>query len=125
MDSKGQLVKFLTCVLIGIIGGIIYETVSLLALPKPQKCKRFFRAIADVSFFLLFAGLCIYVLTMLKFPAFREYYYLGFAVGLILYIKTFHKAVAFFKKICYNCIRKLVNCLKSRKNFRKKEEKSL
>ena len=125
MDSSGQLVKFFTCLLLGFFGGGIYELCSLLALPKPSRLKNLLRAIADVLFFLVFAVFCIAALTALTFASFREYYYLGFAVGLILYLKTFHKAVAFLKKICYNGIRKLVYCLKSRKNFRKKEEKLL
>lgn len=125
MDSQGQLVKFLTCVALGLVGGVIYEIASLLALPWPRKTRALLRGVADVVFFLLFAILCVWVLTMLNFSAFREYYYLGFAVGLILYIKTFHKALAFLKKMCYNIITKLVKCPNNRKNFRKKGEKKL
>lgn len=125
MDGAGQLPIFLLCVSLGLAGGFVYEAVSLMALPKPKKCRVAFRFIADVVFFVAFAGLCVFVVSRFTLPSFREYYYLGFALGLVLYLKTLHKAVAFFKKICYNSIRKLVNCLKKRKNFRKKEEKRI
>lgn len=125
MDSAGQLKIFLTCVLLGVAGGLLYEAVSLLALPKPKKAQKPLRFLADVIFFTAFAVVCIWTFTALRFSSFREYHYLGFAIGLILYLKTFHKAVAFFKNICYNGIKKLVNCAKKRKNFRKKEEKRL
>ncbi len=125
MDGAGQLPIFFLCVSLGLAGGFVYEAVSVIALPKPKKCRVAFRFIADVVFFVVFALLCIFVASRLGLPSFREYYYLGFALGLLLYLKTLHKAVAFFKKICYNSIRKLVNCLKKRKNFRKKEEKRI
>ena len=124
MDTAYQWQQFCVCILQGVVGGIIYEICSLPFLAK-GKCKiyQLFRLVADVLFFALFALFCVYVGNRLGLPSIREYYFLGYAAGAVLYSKTFHKAVAFFKKICYNCIRKLVNCLKSRKNFRKKEEK--
>ena len=77
MDSQGQLVKFLTCVALGLVGGVIYEIASLLALPWPRKTRALLRGVADVVFCLLFAILCVWVLTLLNFSAFREYYYLA------------------------------------------------
>ena len=125
MDTASQLSRFFICISIGILGGFLYEITSLIAIPWVKRLKWFLRFMADVLFFVGFAVLCVKLLNLLIFPRFREYYYLGFAIGLILYLKTFHKAVDFFKNICYNCIRKLVNCIKSRRNFRKKEEKNL
>ena len=130
MDSGGQLAYFFVCVTLGVAGGGIYEVFSLFLPPTvvgkhPKKAVLVLRFCADVAFFIVFAALCIFALNRLCFPAFREYYYLGFGVGLLLYLKTFHKAVDFFKFMCYNGIQKLVNCAKSRKNFRKKEEKRL
>lgn len=123
MDGAGQFPVFFLCVALGLAGGFLYEGVSVLALPRPRKWRAALRFVADITFFVVFAGLCVFVASWLCLPSFREYYYLGFALGLLLYLKTFHKAVAFFKKMCYNSVRKLVNCLKNRKNFRKKEEK--
>ena len=125
MDGAGQLPVFFLCVSLGLAGGFVYEVVSLVALPRPKKWRSGLRFVADIAFFVAFAGLCVFVASVLCLPSFREYYYLGFALGLLIYLKTFHKAVAFFKKMCYNGIRKLINCIKKRKNFRKKEEKCL
>lgn len=120
MDSAGQLKRFFICVLIGLVGGLLYEFCSIFALKHPKKMQKTLRFFADILFFLVFSALCIVVLNHLLFPNFREYYYFGFALGLIFYLKTFHKAVAFFKNVCYNGIKKMANCVK---NFRKKGEK--
>ena len=123
MDSAGQLKRFFICVLIGLVGGLLYEICSIFALKHPKKMQKTLRFFADILFFLVFSVLCIVVLNHLLFPNLREYYYFGFALGLIFYLKTFHKAVAFLKNICYNGVRKMVNCVKKRKIFRKKGEK--
>ena len=125
MDSAGQLPIFFLCVSLGFGGGFLYDGVSLLAIPRPRKWRFALRFVADILFFLAFSVLCVGVASRLCLPDFREYYYIGFALGILLYLKTFHKAVAFFKKVCYNSIRKLVGCIKRRKNFRVKEEKRL
>ena len=125
MDSAGQLSIFFVCVSVGIVGGFLYEGVSLAALPRPKKWRPWLRFGADILFFLGFAVLCVWVASALCLPAFREYYYLGFAVGLLLYLKTFHKAVAFLKKICYNIFRKAVDGIKKPKSFCKSKEKGL
>jgi hypothetical protein len=125
MDTAGQFQRFLTCVAVGFLGGILYELISLLDIPCKAKVRVWLRLTADVAFFALFAVVCVWSATKLRFPSFRGYYYFGYAIGLILYLKTFHKAVAFFKKICYNGIKRLLNCVKSKKIFRKKGEKRL
>jgi hypothetical protein len=125
MDSAGQLPIFLLCVALGFGGGFVYEAVSVIALPRLKRWSAVLRFIADVLFFVAFALLCVFTAGWFCLPSFRGYYYAGFALGLLIYLKTFHKAVAFFKKICYNSVRKLVNCLKKKKNFRKKEEKKI
>jgi len=125
MDTLGQLERFFICAAVGVVGGVFYELCSLVAVGKRKKLRFWLRFIADSVFFVGFAVLCVAVASWLRFPAFREYYYLGYAVGLLLYLITFHKAVAFFKKICYNALKKLVNCVKNWKIFRKKGEKRL
>ena len=123
MDTSGQLIKFFTCILLGFLAGIPYELLSLTDLLKGERLKSALHAITDIVFFIIFAVFCIGVFTALEFSSFREYHYFGLLLGGVLYLKTFHKAVAFLKRMCYNGIKKLVNCVKSRKNFRKKEEK--
>ena len=125
MDTAGQFGRFWLCVAVGIVGGFLYELCSLTVFPFKQKVRLCLRFVADVAFFTVFAALCVWIACIFRFPNFREYYYIGYAVGLILYLKTFHKAVAFFKKLCYNVVKRLVNCVKMRKIFRKKGEKRL
>ena len=122
MDSAGQLSRFFICVLLGLLGGLLYDFCSIFALKRPKRLQKTTRFIADLLFFLLFSVWIILSASRLLFSNFREYYYVGFAVGLIFYLKTFHKAVAFFKNVCYNGVKKLANCVK---NFRKKGEKKL
>ena len=122
MDSARQLSRFFICILLGLLGGLLYEFCSIFALKRPKKLQKTTRFIADLLFFLLFSVWIILSASRLVFPNFRGYYYVGFAVGLIFYLKTFHKAVAFFKNVCYNGVKKLANCVK---NFRKKGEKKL
>ena len=125
MDTAGQLGRFLLCVLLGGLGGALYDVLSLFAPKSPKKAGKILRFWAYVAFFALFAVGCVWAFSRFRFPAFREYFYLGFAVGMIIYLKSLHKAVAFFKNLCYNVGKKWINRLKNRKSFRKKEEKSL
>ena len=125
MDTAGQFQRFLICIAVGLAGGVLYELTSLLVIPCKAKVRVWLRLTADIAFFALFALLCVWTAAELRFPSFREYYYFGYAIGLILYSKTFHKAVAFFKKLCYNSLKKLLNCVKFKKIFRKKGEKRL
>ncbi|MBQ8375229.1 MAG: hypothetical protein IJX98_06645 [Clostridia bacterium] len=127
MDTANQWNIFFACVLIGFVGGVLYELASLpVSLAgNREKLRSGVRFAMDLLFFAAFAVLCTVAGNLLGFPALREYYYLGFALGMILYLKTFHKAVAFFKNICYNAFRKVINRLKNSKNFRKRKEKGL
>lgn len=126
MDTANQGNIFFTCILIGVLGGVIYEICSL-GVFKGKHKKRYdvLRLIADVLFFLAFAAFCTWIGNRLGFPNVREYYYVGYAIGLILYSKTFHKAVAFLKNMCYNVTKKVLKWLKRTKNFRVRKEKSL
>ena len=125
MDTLGQLERFFICAAVGVVGGGFYEICSLAVFGKKEKMRFWLRFCADIAFFIGFSAICVAAASWLRFPDFREYYYLGYAVGLLLYLKTFHKAVAFFKKTCYNGLKKLVNCVKNWKIFRKKGEKRL
>jgi hypothetical protein len=48
--------------------------------------------------------------------------WIGYAVGGIIYLKTLHRMVAFFKKVCYNRLNLLV---KKAKNARKNSQKEV
>ncbi len=76
----------------------------------------------DILFGISFAILYIFASFLLQFPAFRLYMGIGFAMGLIIYIKFLRIIVAFFKKMCYNGITKLVKRAKIDKKLLKRED---
>ena len=126
MDTNRQWYVFCACILIGVIGGVVYDVCSLVVFQgKNKKIYGTFRLIADVVFFLLFAVLCVFLGNRLGFAGVREYYFIGYAIGLALYLKTFHKAVAFLKNICYNGVKKVMEWLKRAKKLSKRKEKSV
>lgn len=56
----------------------------------------------DITFFAAFATFVNFATYRLKFPSFRVYTWLGYAVGGIIYAKTLRKFLAFLEKVCYN-----------------------
>lgn len=101
MDTARQLPVFLLCVSVGVLGGVLYEPFSLLG-----KCFKKCRAVFDTAFFVAFALLCVLTAAKYELPSFRGYMYLGNAIGGIIYLKSFHRIVAFFENMCYNrCIK--------------------
>ncbi len=124
MDTKGQFIYFLLSIGIGLVGGLLYEIVSLLRLLCGcNRGKRMAIGISlDVLFGISFAVLCIYASFFLHFPNFRVYMGVGWTVGLIIYAKTLRIIVAFFEKVCYNNITKLVKRAKKDKKLLKRED---
>lgn len=118
-----QFYIFLTCLFVGIIGGIIYDVIYVIkvvmfGLPcaekkrgdngkKREKAERGAGMFFDVLFFLLFSALSIFIGTLFSFPDFRSYMFMGNLLGLLLYLKSFHIIVAFFIKRVYNITRKV------------------
>ena len=122
MDSANQFTYFVLCVLSGFIGGFFYEPFSLLRkLFKVHKGKnRLIGNILDIFFCLTFTILSITTCYLFYFPNFRVYMYLGFGLGVIIYLKSVHRILAIFQKVCYNILEKLINKTKKiRKNSRK------
>lgn len=123
MDSANQIFIFLVCVLVGVASGPLYELCFV------------FRRIAgdgliasivfDALYFVLFAAMCIFTAVLFSFPDFRVYMYLGNLFGLVLYLKSVHRIVAFLWKLCYNGIEKVAKRRKSTKNTKKKEVHSI
>ncbi len=121
MPIANQLALFCICVLTGFIYGPVYEAFSLLrdGFAFLKRGKRIVTFALDILFFISFAVWCVGVFYLFEFPDFRFYFLLGFLIGAIIYLKSLHRILAFFKKICYN---KLVKVVKKRKN-RKKQDK--
>ncbi len=124
MDTKGQFVYFLLSVSVGFVGGLLYELFAffrfLFGCERGKRKK--LGIIIDVLFGLSFGILCIYASFCLRFPDFRVYIGIGWAVGLIIYAKTLRIIVAFFEKVCYNSITKLVKRAKIKKKLLKRED---
>ena len=127
MSAREQFLLFLCCVPIGFVGGIFYEIFSCLRYLFDCKGgkRSILTGIFDVAFFSLFALFTVWLSTLLKFPAFRAYMGVGYAVGLILYLKSMHRILDFFEKTCYNRIKIAVKRRKIRKNLKKPKEKEV
>jgi len=66
------------------------------------------RYVFDALFWVLFAGIYLFVAVMTGMPSLRFFTFLGCIGGLFLYLKSFHKIVAFFAERVYNGISQVV-----------------
>ena len=104
MDTKNQLEYFLLSLCIGFLGGMIYNIFAFLRFLfacEKGKCKKLGLGL-DVVFGVCFGIFCVFTSYFCHFPDFRGYMGVGFAIGLIIYIKILQIILAFFKKVCYN-----------------------
>lgn len=94
-----QVFTFLVCVSCGLAGGVIYDIFWIV-----QKLlrARWIRLLCDFAFVVLFGGLYLFVSVMMDLGSVRLYTLLGCLLGLFLYLKSFHKIVAFFCGKVYN-----------------------
>ena len=122
MDAKGHFLCFCLCVGIGFLGGVLYSACSFVRVlfSCPRGKNKAVGAVVDVVFFMAFACFCTLGAYVLRFPALRIYMWVGYAVGLVLYLKSLHKVVAFFQNICYNKITKLIEKAKLQRKTRKR-----
>lgn len=118
MDSKNQFTVFCICVGIGFIGGIVYEIFAFIRFlfGCDRGKNKILGGVLDCLFFVAFAVVCIYAAFAFRFPSFRVYIWIGYAVGGIFYAKSFRRIVAFLEKVCYN---KLIKVQKRRKDKKK------
>lgn len=119
MDAKGQLLYFCLCLGIGFVCGFVYEVFALCrALLGCQKGKhRLIEIFLDIVFFLVFAGICIYAGYVGKFPAFRVYMWLGYALGITIYLKILHRILAFWENVWYNKLTKAIEKARKKKKL--------
>lgn len=121
MDARFQLGEFAVCALLGIALAGTIDIVS--GRGGNGGAKKIFPAVKEAGVFVVFAVLCVLLWTELGFTGRRGYHYLGILLGMILYLKTFRIIVAFFKKVCYNILKKVVKKRNETKKALKKEEK--
>ena len=121
MDAKNQFTVFCLCVAIGFLGGILYEFFVFFRLlfGCERGKNKILGGTLDVLFFAVFALFCVSASFVLRFPSFRGYMWLGYAVGGIFYGKTLRRIVAFSEKVCYNMIIKAVKRRKGKKKLSK------
>ena len=124
MDTGNQFAVFGICVGVGFIGGVLYEAFAFLRflLGCPRGKNKILGGALDIAFFVAFALVCVWATYVFNFPDFRVYMWLGYILGGILYLKTLHEIVAFFEKVCYNSITKLIKKAKNREKALSKRE---
>lgn len=117
MTAQGQFALFCICIGAGFLFGGVYEIFSLFRdIVRPlKKGKTAVWFALDILFFMLFSVWAVGTFYLFEFPNFRLYYLLGFFIGAIIYLKSLHRILAFFKKICYNKAVKIVKNRKIRK----------
>ena len=125
---QNQFFVFCICIAAGFVSGIIYEFFHFLRLLLGcKKGKNAWAELsADTAFFIALAALHTLISYLFHFPALRVYMWIGEAVGLIIYLKTLHKILAFLQNMCYNKITKLVKKAKKHEEtlFQKGEKTS-
>ncbi|MBQ8295932.1 MAG: spore cortex biosynthesis protein YabQ [Clostridia bacterium] len=121
MDSRNQFYVFCLCLIIGVVGGIVYDVLACVRVIFGKRRKdKIVVFSTDLLFSVCFAIVCIGASFLFHFPDFRVYMCIGYAVGGIIYLKTLHILVAFLKKVCYNICTKMVEkAKKARKNSQK------
>ena len=118
MDSVGQFSVFMHCVLFGYCGGLLYEVFALFRLLFGcEKRENIIGILLDVAFFAIFAVGCVYFSFLRKLPTQRIYMWIGYALGGVLYSKTLRRILAFFEKVCYNSIARVVKRAKIEKKL--------
>lgn len=120
MSGADQFFTFLVCFLCGVGGGLIYDFFFLV---RSVLRMRWVRIVSDVAFCIVFAGLYLFVSVMMGLGALRFYTALGCLSGLILYLKSLHKIVAFFAEKVYNGVKKLPKVHKRWTRTRKRTAK--
>ena len=125
---QNQFFVFCICIAVGFVSGIAYELLHFLRLLFGCKQGKniWVETVADIAFFAALAIVHTLAAYLFHFPAFRVYMWIGEGVGLIIYLKTLHKILAFLQIMCYNRITKLIKRReKHDKTLLKREKKTL
>ena len=101
MGVGEDLYIFFACVLLGGAGGVVYDVFYPVRRLIERKTRKF-AAAADVLFFFLFSLVYVAASVVFAFPVLRWYMFAGCMAGLILYLKSFHRILAFFCDMLYN-----------------------
>ena len=108
---------------LGICCGLVYDVLYLFTgyLKSPITA-----GIRDFLFFPIMLVLYVHYANSFNFPSFRVYLAIASLIGFYLYLKSFHKVVAFFANKGYNFIgRSFKKLLKRKLNGRRKKGKGV
>ena len=125
MDTKNQLTCFLLSVVIGFVGGILYENFSFIRLiiGAERGKRKGIGVTLDILFGGTFAIWACYASVLFHFPSFRVYISVGWLFGGIIYAKTLRRMVAFLERMCYNILVTMVRKAKGKdKSLQRRED---
>lgn len=117
MTGADQFYVALVCAACGAASGLAYDFFYLIRRFFPSRATD---VICDVSFFLAFSAVYLYVSLLFGLPDLRVYMFLSCLVGLILYLKSWHGLVAFFSEKIYNKVVKRGRASALQPNMEKK-----
>lgn len=113
-----EIYIFLSCVLCGVMGGIGYSFFYCIGIVFRGRIAHF---VLEVCFFLLFAGIYLFVSVLFGLPSLRLYMFAGCLIGLVLYEKSLHKSVAFLAEKVYNGCKERMQKMRCGKTWRAKK----
>lgn len=124
MFLQNQLRYFCISLISGYIFGIAYEIFYSLRLicGCVKGRRKGIETALDICFFIAFALWQVYISYLFYFPSQRVYLWIGSFLGLIIYLKSLHKIIAFLEKLWYNKIAQRVKNHKKSLKKRKKQE---
>lgn len=95
MDTKNQFTVFCICIAVGLLGGILYEPFAFLRMifGCPRGKSRPVGIALDIAFFAAFTVCTVFVGYLFRFPDFRVYMWIGYALGGIIYLKSLHRKI--------------------------------
>lgn len=119
MNGADQFYVFMISVCCGAAGGLLYDALGIVRAPFRVPAVRI---VTDILFCAAFAALYLAVCVALSLPDLRFYSFAACVLGFFLYLKSFHKIVAFFGRKIYN---KMKQIRRGRSRCPKKEGKAL
>lgn len=119
-----QIYVLIVCLFSGILGGVLYEPFYFI---RRVARNRIVGIVADILFFILFAAVFVLLSVIYDFPDVRPYMIVGAFGGLLLYLISAHRIVAFLFEKLYNIAKKTFlrfrRALSGKTNERRKVQK--
>ncbi|MGN0812984.1 MAG: spore cortex biosynthesis protein YabQ [Candidatus Coproplasma sp.] len=110
-----QAFILLTCILCGAASGILYDVLyiarTIVCGVDKQKYTvkdKIFTFFCDLIYFAVFAATFVYVSVCFDFYELRLFMLIGLALGVLIYLKSLHLAIAYLIKKVYNILNKRI-----------------